>query len=506
MTESFSARTLPIFIFFAIEIVAIDLAKLPDIMAFDRYAFCDTGANLTLQYLTSHGSRPTIDFGYNYGLLPILVGRIWFGIAGLTPLSLQALMTVCDLLIAWAIARIASQIRFGAAGLALTAITLGFAVQATYPSLAHAVEAVLLVSALAHQTRGSRSSALALACAAVFAKPSMGYIYSLVLIAIAFQRRRACATLDHWIRELAPAVVTGVTLILVLGVIYGPVPLARTVIPIEGVSNYRAVNFGFFTPAGREFWAPHGLPWAYYPIDVSGFWMAGTLFLICSAVAATFHLATRANDGEFEPRRNEIIVTCAMLHLAFIALFFGNQWSWIYYSYFLTVGVAAAAGVSPIQRRVTIGLCVIGITAWTDVVFWEKRWWDTRRPDAVTVGLWASEDERAEWRLVLDSIRGSKAVVLDLKGAAELMYPEFEPPVTLYMDPGLIKPAEIRRKVGQLLEAQFVVVPVNGIEACRGVPAAPEFEKALKNFEPRMRGKFFDVYQRPSPPNSPVSR
>lgn len=79
--EWLTERPLRIFLLFAIEILAIDFLKLPDIMAWDHYAFCDAGANLTLQYVTSHGLRPTIDFGYNYGLLPILAGRIWFGIA-----------------------------------------------------------------------------------------------------------------------------------------------------------------------------------------------------------------------------------------------------------------------------------------------------------------------------------------------------------------------------------------------------------------------------------------
>jgi hypothetical protein len=499
VAEWLTARPLLIFIVFAIEILTIDFLKLPEIMTFDSYAFCDSGANLTLQYLVSHGLRPTIDFGYNYGLLPILIGRIWFAIAGLAPISLQVLMAVCDLVIAWAMVKICSRIRLGAVGLALIAITLGFAVQASYPSLAQAVEAVLLVSALAYQAGGSRAGALAFACAAVFAKPSMGYVYSLLLlVAIVCQRWRTGAKLDHWIRELAPAVVTGSALILVLGIIYGPVALVRTVIPIEGISNYRAVNFGFFTGTGREFWDLRGLPWFAYLIEIPGFWIAGTLFLICSGVAAIFYLATHADDAGLESRRNEIIAICAVLHIAFIALFFGNQWSWIYYAYFLTVGVAAAAGSSAIQRSATIGLCVMGIMVWQNVAFWELRWWQTRERDSVTSGLWASADERTEWRRVLDSIHGSKAVVLDLKGAVELMYPEFELPITLYMDPGLIKPFEIRRKVEQMSEAQMVVVPANiGIESCKGIPAAPEFETALKNFEPRMMGKFFDVYQRP---------
>ena len=336
----------------------------------------------------------------------------------------------------------------------------------------------------------------------------MAYVYSLVLlITIELERRRTGASLSHWARELAPAVVTFAALAALLGTVYGALPLVRTVIPIEGMANYRAVNFGFFSPAGREFWDPHGQPWLVYVIDVSGFWIAGTIFLICSSVAAIFYRVTGATDGEFKNRSYEIVATCGVLHVAFILLFFGNQWSWIYYSYFLTIGVAAAAGASAIQRRVAMGLCLIGILAWTDVAFWERRWWQTRGRDAVTGGLWASAEERAEWKLVLDSIHGSKAVALDLKGAAELMYPaDFEPPITLYMDPGLIKPLEIQRKLEQLSEAQMVVVPVDGIEACRGIPAAPEFETSLKSFVPRIRGEYFNVYQRQSSANPPTSR
>ena len=219
----------------------------------------------------------------------------------------------------------------------------------------------------------------------------MGYIYSLVLlVAIVCRAGGRGAKIDHWIRELAPAVVTGSALIAVLGIIYGPVALVRTAIPIEGMSNYRAANFGFFTGSGREFWNPDGVHWLFYLFDFSGFWIVGTLFLICSGVAAIFYLATGAGDGELEAHRNEIIATCAVLHVAFITLFFGNQWSWIYYAYFLTVGVAAAAGASAIQRRVTIGLCVMGTMAWiacdsggTAVLGYEP----ARRVDGGAVGV-----------------------------------------------------------------------------------------------------------------------
>ncbi len=500
-------RPLLIFLLFAIEILAIDFLRLPETMAFDSYAFCDNGANLTLQYLVSHGLRPAVDFGYHYGLLPILVGRVWFETAGRTPIAYQAFTVACDLVIASAIARITAILRFSAASLALTVITLGFAARASYPSLAHGLEAALLSCALAEQSAGKQRRALVFTSAAVFAKPSMGYIYSVLLIALACRNLRGESVVTRVLRVIAPAAVTSIAIAATLAASYGPAALIHTVLPLGGAAAYRALHFGFFSESGRQFWDPRGLPWLFYLLDFSGFWIAGTLFLICSGVAAIFYLTTGADHPGLETRRNEIIATCAVLHVAFIALFFGNQWSWIYYAYFLTIGVAAAAGASAIQRRVTVGLCLMGIMAWTDVAFWERRWWQTRERNAVTAGLWASSDEREEWQSVLDTVHSRRAVILDTKGAIELIVPGFEKPVSLYLDPGWMLPADMQRKVEQISESQMVVVPTNiGIEACRGIPAAPEFETALKSFEPRMRGKFFDVYQRLISPNSPAAR
>ncbi len=503
----FTARPLLIFLLFALEILAIDFLRLPETMAFDSYAFCDNGANLTLQYLVSHGLRPTIDFGYHYGLLPILAGRVWFEIAGRTPIAYQAFTVACDLVIASAIARIAAILRFGATSLALTAITLGFAVRASYPSLAHGLEAALLSCALAEQSAGKHRRALVFASTAVFAKPSMGYVYSVLLIGLACRNLRGESLVTRATRVIAPAAVTSTVIAAILMAPCGPGALIHTVLPLEGAAAYRVLHYGFFSESGRQFWDPRGLPWLFYLLDFSGFWTVGTLFLISSGVAAIFYLTTRADHLGLEARRNEIIATCAVLHVAFIALFFGNQWSWIYYAYFLTIGVAAAASASAIQRRVTMGLCVMGIMAWTDVAFWERRWWQTRERNAVTAGLWASSGEREEWQRVLDTVKSQRAVILDTKGAIELIVPGFEKPVSLYLDPGLMLPADMQRKVEQISESQMVVVPANiGIEACRGIPAAPEFETALKSFEPRMRGKFFDVYRRLSSPNSPAAR
>src|ERR1700719_1838988 len=167
---------------FSVETIAINLVRMPESMRFDRFAFCDQGANLTLQHLIANGLHPVIDFGYTYGLLPALIGHVWFALFGATPWAYQAAMMLVDLLCAYAIAQILSRLKVGAVGIALAFITLGYAFQASYVNFAHALEALLLCLALAAQARGSYSSALACATAAVFAKPSMGYVYGLLLV------------------------------------------------------------------------------------------------------------------------------------------------------------------------------------------------------------------------------------------------------------------------------------------------------------------------------------
>ncbi len=501
-----TARPLLLFILLATVILAIDFFRLPETMSFDSYAFCDNGANLTLQYLIAHGLSPTIDFGYHYGLLPILVGRIWFAVAGLTPIAYQILIVIFDLAIVSAVARIATHLRFNATSLALTAITLGFAVRSSYPSLAQGLEAVLLSSALADQSSGKHRRALVLASAAAFAKPSMGYLYAVVLIVFACRNLRGERLVSRALHAIAPAFLSSLVIAIILAVFYGPTALINTILPLEGAAAYRILHYGFFSDAGRQFWNPQGASWLIFLIDISGFWIAGTLFLIGSGIVATVCLLSGAHGTGVDIRRNEIIATCAVLHIAFIALFFGNQWSWIYYAYFLTIGVATAAGASAIQGRVAFGLCVLGLLAWTDVAFWERRWWQTRLRDAATAGLWAPPEERAEWQTVLATIHSQRAVILDTKGAAELLASGFDEPVSLYLDRGLMLPTDIKRKVQQISEAQMVVVPVGGIEACRGIPVAPEFATALKSFEPRIKGKFFQVYQRLGSPSTPASK
>ncbi len=488
-----------LFVFLAAELIALAIIRLPYGLDFDAFAFSDIGSNFTIQHLVSLGLRPGVDFGYHYGLLPILAGKIWFSLFGLTPIAYQASMVACGLVVVWALAQIAASLQFRTFGIALLFIGLGFAIQVSYPNLAHVLESAMIALALCSQSRGHRSTALAFACAGLFCKPSMSYVYGLVLvILIATDLLRSRAGVSDFVRALAPAAITGTVLIVILATLYSPASAIRTLFPVEGFIAYHDQNFGFFRGIGRDFWNPPNLPWAFYLVDFSGFWIAGSIFLIaCGAIAWTrWHRQTAANT--LDTRRDEIIWTCAILHVAFVCLFFGNMWSWICYSTILILGIAAAADLSSMNRRLALVLCILALTSWTDRGWAIAKYWRERSPSPITGGLWAPLDETAEWQNARAIAHGHRAIVLETKGDAALMFPEFAPPVALYLDPGLMQPTEIKRQVEQLSGATVVVVCVSDSIApeSQGVPTAPEIERAMTSFERIFAGKYLDVYRR----------
>jgi hypothetical protein len=91
---------LMLFALFASETILVDAFKAPDQMLLRYVAFGDYGSNLTLQRLVAGGLKPGIDFGYHYGLLAVLAGRLWFAITGQTIAAYMAAMLLCGVAIA----------------------------------------------------------------------------------------------------------------------------------------------------------------------------------------------------------------------------------------------------------------------------------------------------------------------------------------------------------------------------------------------------------------------
>ena len=482
------------------EVVALALALAPS-ERFTRFAYSDSGADLAVYRLNASGLRPTVDFGYIYGLLPVAIGRVWYGAFGPSPSSFRAATLLCALLTAWGLARALTALRAGLGATALVALTMPDLLLTRDIALVHAIEPALLAHALAEQARGRRGRALAIVTACAFAKPSMAYLFGFVLLAtvVANSRRsgrRAVA------RELAPALATCLVLVLILGLMFGAVPLANTLFPASGREVYRQSGYGFFRGSGRDFWWRPGAGLRGYLRYEIAYWLAGTSVLLAGGVAALARLARGRGD-----RAGEIAATCAGLHAAFVVGFFGNQFSWRYYLAVLLVGLAATSRLGKAARRAI--WVVAALAAYSDrarvetaVAAWRS---DVVSQD--TLGLWATPAELAEWREVLRLVDGRRAAFLANTDGAPALFPAFAPPAGAYFVPGHPVAAELRRKADQIAGAEVVVrVRPRSDPARGGFERWPEIADALDGCETVWEGDFFEVARRVRPTLRPGLR
>jgi hypothetical protein len=187
----------------------------------------------------------------------------------------------------------------------------------------------------------------------------MAYLYGLVLLlGLLWESRRpdnAGGSPADWpkiLRTIASAAITGAVLIIVLSAVYGPLVLVKTILPLAGMAAHRNQASGFFHGVGRDFWyQPHlGLP--FYLFTVVGFWIGATLWLIVAGLRAGRKLFTVAD---------EFVLTCAILHVTFVTVFFGSAVSWRYYCYILVMGVAATSIRDLLSAQFAVLLAVMAL-------------------------------------------------------------------------------------------------------------------------------------------------
>jgi hypothetical protein len=83
-----------------VAVVATDLLQMPKILSLDNVAFGDGGFNLTVQALIDRGYRAGADFGYPYGALSLLYGKLWFAVFGLRPPAFFGALVLADVIFA----------------------------------------------------------------------------------------------------------------------------------------------------------------------------------------------------------------------------------------------------------------------------------------------------------------------------------------------------------------------------------------------------------------------
>jgi hypothetical protein len=490
-----------LFLIFALEFTVLCIVSVPSTFSFDNWAFGDYGSELTIQYLAREGYRPSIDFFYHYGLLPILAGNIWFGALGITPIAYFAASFLCGLFMVRGLARFAVALELTPVGIAFLIASFPVAIMPAYPHLAHSIEALLFCNALAEQASGKHSRALALVTAAVFAKPSLAYVFGLLLLLIiALQARPDKGSPSRqFFLLILPAAGTASILTIALAIVYGPRALLKTVMPTKGAFLYRLVNYGPSSVA--RFLHPPGVRINFYLGTITGFWGLGSIWLIVCGALLVPTLWNRSNSDRSVQAAKEIVVTCSLLHLAFIFLAFGNPFSWEYYSYILVMGIAAT-GVWQYFPRYAVGaLAILAVTGQKSRATSAFNQWHATASSQDTAGLWASPDERAEWQDVMRAVAQhsnfrtgcEKAEMLSYEGGVELLVPGFAKPVTAFFLRGLPPDQASDAEAGRLANASLIVVP-EVVE----VPENPPIDRTLlANSQPVFKGKLFSVYRKP---------
>jgi hypothetical protein len=503
-------RVWPLAMLFAGVVLVVTVFNTP-LERLTRYVCHDSGADLTIAALVARGLRPTVDFGYIYGLLPLAITGAWQDVLGANPTALRLAGLACNLLLAWGLARLVVSARVGAVGVGLIVLAMPDMLQSSMMVLVHALEPALLVHALAFQARGKRSAALALATADVLVKPSMAYLYgALLLVAIALDP----AARTRWRQVLAPAAATGAGLALMLGLLYGFRPLLNTLVPGGGLEVYRQNHYGFFRGEGRAFWLLPGATLRDYLRFEVGAWLAGTAVLGAGGVAALWRIARRRGSSS-----DEVVATCAAMHAGFVCLFFGNRMSWVYYYAVLVAGLAVMDTREPGTparwfdwlgrhrwQAAAVGLVALLTLVGSKVKLeTTARLWRTDTPVGGTLGLWASPAEREEWLTVLRMCleeRGGKPVLLArVEGAAVLLPATFARPQTAYLVPGHPTGPELKRKADQIAAANLVVRVRPRLDPARGgYERWPAIAQALEGFRPVWVGESFEVDRRGAGP------
>jgi len=520
MRSVFSSPRIFIILLIA-EVCFLYLLLWPLLYNFNRFAFWDSGSYLVAHYLLRQGHQPFSYFGWQYGLLPLFIQELGFHLFGATPASFLCLSVPCVMTVAMVIGRIAL-LEGGTAGRILVVLSLPL-ILTFGADMPHSLEPALLSMGLLLQAKGRHGRALAFATAACFTKPSMGYLYGLVLLLFIFLDSREFMVLPDaensnprpsytWIQgvqteilpcrwsglrfsdlmlSLVPAVCTAFSLSLLLSMIFGWKAVLRSLLPLSGARAYRALHLGWSGVAKELLYFP-GVKLGYYIGTPVAFWVSATVYLTAAAVAAW----TIAGSGVQKTANREMILTCAILHLGFIALFYGFPASWTYYAYMLVAGIIATQAW-PVAGTAIGALCVLAALANYSGIRAALSAWKTMEANTSTAGLFAVSDERAEWNYVVSLAKHESPALFTYCGEAQLLFPWLSVPAGAFIVPGVAIECEIQRKKHELQTAGAVIVPtLPGIgNALKDWPGA-EFSDVLADGTVVFKGTYFEVYKR----------
>ena len=229
--------------------------------------------------------------------------------------------------------------------------------------------------------------------------------------------------------------------------------------------------------------------------------MLGTAFLMSGALAGVWRLA-RAKSSTYRTHNDEICATCAAVHIGFVVLIFGHRGTWFYSLPMLILGLATFTTRGPWHRRLLWILVVLLLISDRSKAVDIIRRWKTEAPSAVSLNLWADQEEQAEWAQALQLSHGKQPVLFAMCEGGALLIPGFAAPITGYLVPGNALPIEVRHKAAQLSAAPIIISAQP--PDWPGFTFWPDLKAALAGCELLMEGRYVRVYRRVGPTQVPI--
>lgn len=469
---------------------------LPAILDFRNFAFRDSGGFQHVDKLISQGLNPGLDFGFNYGLLGVLLQHVYFALFGpghwptLGFLATYWLM----MLVFWIL--LSREIGQSLLGFC---VLLGLSDLMIYfgpwsPTPAHILQNLSLAYGLYFLERRRLSLALSIAVLGTLSVPSLPIVLSGLLgVVIVYEwSRDPSRTIRGLITQLAPAAATYACGILLLTAFFGWRTVLPTLLPLHGAKHYRAMHFGFFGQ-GKFFWHPPDAHLSYYLLTPAGIWLLCSALLVAFGCLAAIRIARNAKPEGL----SLLILSCCALHLSFIFIAFGNSLSYIGYSFILVAGVFA--GVFALRSRhlklaLTFLLLFLGLmTQWRDIKDALKVW----KEESVVqepVALYTPNDFQPEWEGVLSVAQHSRIFLLSFGNGVDLYYPEIGTPQSWMLLPGLNLPREDAYVLQQIQTADVVVEEFE--IAPQYIDRNKEWQAALRAFPMKVSGRYFRIWTR----------
>ena len=447
--------------------------------------FLDRGSFQNLDALWAQDRLPNRDFGYSYGLLPIIVQHFWYMAFG-NGIYSHALLEIAfqTLLLALIAYLLLWQLRIRPACCLLTlCLTLSLLSPLSVTS-AQALVKIFLVAAMSLWVSGRKQAAWVALTFGVFSIPSL----PLIALGITGLWSLMSKPADrNWFEQLKqtlldawPALASAIILILFLTWCFGWVPTVESLSHTRGAAMYQAMNFGFFAD-GRNFWAPPDSSIKHYFVTVAGLWIMCTLFLMI--LGLWIASGARPFENVKDHKSWTLFFICVALHFSFVLIAYGNAASHIYYDFILAIGTLAGLNLLPARAAwplvAVLSLTSLLSTAADIVPDLMQRGRFSAGP--ATRGLILRNSLHPVWERIMSLSSRHRVFALSYGNGVSLPFPEIRSAKSWFLLPNITTGDELRELLSELRQAQFVVlVRAGGMQFIDG---SKEIQSELKCFE-----------------------